>query len=235
MKMKKLIIAILITFTADLSAQSWITKWKTKAMLDSGGHQNISVTGRKDGTLYVLQHLFSTKSKALSSIRKYNNEGALLWEKEYDFRIEHLQVNDAGLFALTNFTGSINVGPNVYTSEGNYDILLLQFDTNGEISKSKRIGADGMQFAQGFFADDAHLSVFLTYEHNLTVDKEELSDNGGSLNAAIIEFDHLFNAERSYVIKANTASAAFHALCLRTNFYRFIDDEFFRTLSLPPG
>lgn len=104
-------------------------------------------------------------------VAKYNTNGNVLWAKSLgngnDESTGDIAIDANGNSYITgNFSGSItNVGSTILTSAGAQDLLIVKYDTNGNVVWTSSAGGDRTEAALGI-AVDSNGNSYITGWHN---------------------------------------------------------------------
>lgn len=121
--------------------------------LSVGEHNSIYVVGQyNDGTLMVDTMLYTDNINHNLFVSKFDSTGVQEWVKTIEGTEEvhgyGVVADSNALYITGEFEGDVNVGSNLLSSEGFYDILTVKYDLDGNVIWSNSIG--GPQSDEGY-------------------------------------------------------------------------------------
>ena len=141
-------------------------KW-AKGIGGSLGERIQSVVATDDGDIvaggYFQSSSIEVGNNTLESnggdgiVIKYDENGEVKWAKEIggqgtDSINSLISTNDGGIIAGGYFYSSIEIGEDTLTSNGNYDGMIIKYNSEGEIQWGKKIGGSNPEYIQSVSA-----------------------------------------------------------------------------------
>ena len=126
-------------------------------------------------------------------VAKYNSNGSIQWVKSAgaccdttQFRAVTVDDND-NVYAAGNFQSTVNFGNNSFTSSGSKDVILVKYDSNGNLIWARQGGGSDEDIAYGIVADNINNTIYIT--GNVSA-----AGHFGSFNYTIAGFKDIFVA-----------------------------------------
>jgi len=137
-------------------------------------NNNIIIVGNFEDSINFGGTTLKSKGSQDIFLAKFDAAGNHLWSKSFGdlnyHQITKVAVDAAGNIYFTGgFDGSVNFGDGLLVSNGENDIFLARFDSDGNVQWSKKFGNLSDQIATGL-AIDANSNVLLSGEFYNTVD-----------------------------------------------------------------
>ncbi|MFN6537982.1 MAG: LamG-like jellyroll fold domain-containing protein [Nostoc sp. EkiNYC01] len=186
---------VTLTGTANLSVEEWTKNvtFLTDITIDSLGntyasgnfYESIDIDG---------QQLISNGGYDVF-ITKFNSQGNRVWAKRIggsdDDFIESITTDNLGnIYGYGSFTGTTNIDGEQLISNGEYDVLIAKFDSQGNRVWAKQIGGSGFDSVKNITTDSLG-NIYASGDFNgtINIDGQELISGYDSSEAFIAKFD----------------------------------------------
>lgn len=150
-------------------------QWVKRA-IGAGHEKGKGITYDQSGNLYVAGYFSGQTNFSGTTINnnsvtggylvKYDPNGQLIWVKGNccgESYYESLGIDSDGfLYAAGNFKGTVNIAGTTLTASGNTDILIVKYDSLGNIVWAKKAGGPLEDNASGITVDSVSQMFYIT-------------------------------------------------------------------------